>query len=274
MATIIDREQILPILRQEFDALAALGAGFDEATWERSSCLPGWTVKDNLSHIVGTEAMLAGHETPNVDISHLDHVRNPVGQANEAWVESLRGVTGAEVLARFRTVTAERLGALEAMSQADFDAPSWTPAGPDETYGRFMRIRHYDCYSHELDMRDAAEVEDRSDADHVAMALTEPIAALGYIVGKKAGVAKGSSVAIHLTGPVEASHLVDVVERAQVVDALDGEPTASITLDANLFLRLTGGRCPAEGHLDAGRVTLGGDEALARQLATNLAYTI
>lgn len=274
MATIVDRDQILPVLREEFAAIAELGDGFDEATWDTPSCLPGWTVKDNLSHLLGTEAMLAGHETPTVDISHLDHVRNPVGQANEAWVESLRGVPGAEVVARFRTVTAERLGALEAMTQADFDAPSWTPAGPDETYGRFMRIRHYDCYCHELDMRDAAGVQDRTDGDHVAMALTEPVAALGYIVGKKAGVPSGSTAAIHLTGPAEASYFVEVGDRAQVVDSLDGDPTASITLDANLFLRLTGGRCPAEGHLDEGRITLGGDDALARQLATRLAYTI
>ena len=39
------------------------------------------------------------------------------------------------------------------MTQADFDAPSWTPAGRDETYGRFMRIRHYDCFMHEHDIR-------------------------------------------------------------------------------------------------------------------------
>ena len=274
MATIVDRHEILPVLRGEFTAITELCQPFDEATWEQATCLPGWSVKDNLSHLVGTESMLAGVDTPAVDTSHLSHMANPVAQANEAWVESMRPLAGAVVLDRFRTITTERLAALEAMSQEDFDAPSWTPAGPDETYGRFMRIRHYDCYHHELDIRDAVGAPDRTDTSAVAMALTEPVAALGYIVGKRAGVGSGSSIAIHLTGPVEASYLVDVADRARVVDAIDGEPTASLTLDANLFLRLTGGRYDPTPHVDEGRVQLGGDEALARQVATHLAYTI
>lgn len=274
MATIVDRDEIVPILAAEFAAIAELCEPFDEVTWDLPTCLPGWSVKDNLSHLVGTESMLAGVETPKVDISHLTHLRNGIAEANEAWVESLRAVPGAGVLAHFRTITVERLGVLAGMDQAAFDAPSWTPAGPDETYGRFMRIRHYDCYHHELDIRAAVGAPDRTDADHIAMALAEPVAALGYIVGKKVGVRGGSSVAIHLVGPVEASYFVEVVERAQVVDRLDGEPTASITLDPNLFLRLTGGRCDAEPSIESGDLELGGAPDLARRLATNLAYTL
>lgn len=274
MATIVAKDEIVPILRTEWEAVAELCEPFDEAAWDTPTCLPGWTVKDNLSHLVGTESMLNGVETPTVDISHLTHLRNPIAEANEAWVESLREVPGADVLSHFREVTAARLGVLEGMDQADFDAPSWTPAGADETYGRFMRIRHFDAYHHELDMRDAVGQAFRTDADHVAMALTEPAAAMGYIVGKKAGVPQGSSVAIHLTGPVSRTYLVDVAERAQVVERLDAEPTAAITLDANLFLRLSGGRCDPGPYVEDGRVRFDGDHALARQLATNLAYTI
>ena len=98
------------------------------------------------------------------------------------------------MLARFRSVAARRLEALDAMTQADFDAPSWTPAGPDETYGRFMRIRHYDCFLHEADMREALGLPDRVDADQVAAALLEPASGLGYIVGKKARMPSGASV--------------------------------------------------------------------------------
>jgi ubiquinone biosynthesis protein UbiJ len=60
--------------------------------------------------------------------------------------------------------------------------------------------------------------------------------------------------------------------RAKVVDALDGEPTATIALPSSLFLRLAGGRQdPAEALAE---ITLGGDVGLARQLATNFAFTI
>lgn len=270
--TIVDRDEMVDLLHRELDALVALGTSFDDATWERPTCLPGWTVKDVFAHIVGTESMLLGEPAPEADVSGLSHMRNPVAIANEGWVESMRGLSGGEVLERLRTVAARRLAALDAMSQADFDAPSWTPAGED-TYGRFMRTRHYDCYLHELDIREAAGEPDRAEPDHVAAALLEPTSFLGYIVGKKAGMPTGSTVRIRLTGPVDATHLVDVAERATVVDQLDGDPTTGIALDAVLFLRLTGGRRDAAPHLD-GDIRREGDQALAEHLATHLAYTI
>lgn len=273
MPTVVPRDEMVTLLHREMEALAALGASLNEATWKAPSCLPGWTVQDNLAHIVGTESILLGEPAPDVDTSHLTHLANPVAVANEGWVESMRPLPGAEVLDRFRSVSARRLAALDAMSQADFDKPSWTPAGPDETYGRFMRIRHYDCYLHELDMREGAGQPDRVDVGQVASALLEPVSGLGFIVGKRAGIPPGSSVRISLTGPVEATYLVEVGDRAAVVDQLDGEPTAGVTLDAVLFLRLTGGRRDATPHLGTD-IQLEGDEGLAAQLATHLPFTI
>jgi uncharacterized protein (TIGR03083 family) len=271
--TIVDRDVIVDLLRREYAALIALGEPLDEAAWSRPTCLPGWTVKDQLSHLTGTESMLLGEPTPDVDTSQLTHIKNDIGAANEAWVESMRPLSGAEVVERFQTVTDRRLEALDEMTQADFDAPSWTPAGPDETYGRFMRIRHYDCFMHELDQREGLGVADRTDADHVSAALAEPVTSLGFIVGKRAGMPTGARVRIGLHGPVEATHLVEVGERAAVVESLSGEPTVGIDLDAMLFLRLTGGRRDATPHLGTD-IALEGDEDLARQLATHLSFTI
>jgi len=273
MATIVPRDPMVELLHRELSALDDLGAGLDESDWKRPTCLPGWTVQDNLAHVVGTESMLLGDPPPDADISGITGLANPVAEANEVWVESMRPLRGEDVLARFRSVAARRLEALDAMTQADFDAPSWTPAGPDETYGRFMRIRHYDCFLHEADMREALDRPDRVDADQVAAALLEPVSGLGYIVGKKAKVPSGSSVRIHVTGPVDATYLVEVRDRAAVVDSLDGPPTAGIELDAMLFLRLTGGRRPADAHLGTD-IALEGDEELAAQLARHLAFTI
>ena len=49
-------------------------------------------MQDNVAHIVGTEAMLAGEPGPSVDIDRdaNAHVRNDIGVFNEQWVESLR----------------------------------------------------------------------------------------------------------------------------------------------------------------------------------------
>jgi uncharacterized protein (TIGR03083 family) len=272
MATIVDRDRAVALLRAEFDAVAALGATLDEDAWNTATCLPGWTVKDNLAHMYGTESSLAGHPLPDVAVTDAPHLKNDIAKSNEQWIESVRALPGAEVLARFRTVADERLAALDAMSQADFDAPSWTPAGPDETYGRFMRIRFYDCFLHEHDMRDALGLPDRDDPEPVAFAVEEVEPGLGYIVGRKAAMPKGSRIALHLTGAVEHTYLVAVDDRAAVVDAFDGEPTVSLTMPVMLFLRLTGGRTVADAH--AGEIAYAGDDALGHQLAGSLAFTI
>lgn len=273
MPTSVDRDRVVPLLRREFEAVTALCEGLDEDAFDRPTCLPGWSVKDNLSHLVGTESMLDGVEAPEVDVSHLDHVANEIGAFNEMWVESLRGLSGAEVLDRFREVTARRLASLEAMTQQDLDAPSFTPVGRDETYGRFMRIRHYDCFLHEHDMRDALELPDREDPEQLELVLDEVAAGLGYSVGKKAAMPEGARVRIEVTGPVRRTLDYAVSRRAELVDRLDGEPTVRLGVGAMLLLRLTGGRVDPSAHIDTD-VELGGDQALARRLASNLANTI
>lgn len=273
MATIVDRDLAVRLLAEQFAALDELYSGLAADQWELATTLPGWSVRDQLTHLLGTEASLLGEPMPDVDVSGFDHLRNPIAQANEAWVESLRTTAPADVLARWRDVTGRRLEALGAMTQADFDAPSWTPAGPDETYGRFMRIRHYDCFVHEHDARAALGAPDRDDPDHVRSAIDEVATGLGYIVGRKAGLPVGSRVRIDVTGAVADTWLVEIPERAQVVDALSGDPTVTVSMPVMLWLRLTAGREDATGHL-GGDIVLGGDEDLARQLATHLAFTI
>lgn len=264
---------MVDLLRGEFEALASLCSSLSEPDWDTSTCLPGWTVRDVMSHVIGTEAMLCGEPTPEADISHLDHVRNPIAETNERWVESMRAWPGSKMLARFDEVIGRRLAALDAATQHEFDAPSWTPAGPDETYGRFMRIRHFDCFLHEHDIRFAFGVPARDDAADVGSALDEVASGLGYIVGKRAGLPDGSRVRIELTGPAARTYLVEVEGRASVVDALDGPPTVGISLPAMAFLRRAGGRRDGPDGAD-GSVTISGDRALGEQLAANLAFTI
>lgn len=273
MPTIVDRDATVALLRRTWAAIDDLAGGFDDADWDRPTCLPGWTVKDQLSHIAGTEQMLLGEQPPAVDVAHLPHLRNDIATMNEAWVEGNRQRPGAEVLAEFRRATAARLDALDAMDQAAFDAPSWTPAGPDETYGRFMRIRAYDSFLHEHDVRAAVGAPDRPDPDAVASALDETAAALGYIVGRKAGLGEGERVEIRLSGASPRTYLLEVTDRARPVEALSGPVTAGIALDGLLFLRLTAGRIDAD-PLIGDEIELLGDPERARQLATHLAYTL
>jgi len=271
--TIVDKTRTVVLLANEFGALGTLCAQLTGSEWDTPTCLPGWTVRDVLSHVIGTESLLLGEPAPQVDVSHLTDLRNPIAEANEVWVEAQRGLSGPEMLARFADVTGRRLSALEAMSQADFDAPSWTPAGRDETYGRFMRIRHFDCYLHEHDIRYALGIAPREDVDDLASSLEEVATGLGYIVGRRARLPEGSRVRIDLTGPGSRTFLVRVGDRAEVVPELDGPPTVGLEVSATVFLRLTGGRRdPGTDHEK--EVVCTGDPALGRHLVEHLAFTI
>ena len=267
-----DQDRVVDLLGREWSVIADLLAGLDDEAWS-SPALPGWDVRDVISHLIGTERALAGAQHPDVpaDGDVGEHVRNDIGRVNEAWIVALRDCPPAGLLAAFRAVTAERLASLRAMPAEKFNAPSWTPAG-QATYARFMQIRIFDCWMHEQDIRAAVAMPGHEGGPVAEQALDEVVAAIGYIVGKRGRAPDGSSVRIRLTGPVERALHVVVDGRARPVEAIDGEPTASLALSSSLFMRLAGGREDTGAAL--GRIELGGDLALARQLATNLAYTI
>jgi uncharacterized protein (TIGR03083 family) len=250
-------------------------AGLSDQQWQAQSPLPGWTVHDVTAHLIGTESMLQGVATPDadIDVSTLKHVRNDVGVMNERWVRKLRGISADEMLDKFRATTAKRREALSGMSDDDWNQITATPAGPD-TYGRFMRVRAFDCWMHERDIRDAlGRPADTPAGESSRLALDEMAASMGFVVGKLGGAPDGSRVAIELTGPLQRSIYVDVAGRGQVVENFGGhEPTATISLDGLLFTRLAGGRTTPAQHRHA--VTYGGDAAVGKRVVEHLNYVI
>src|SRR5689334_3491606 len=115
-------ETVVAALTAEWAALDALLDGLPPGGWTRPTCRPGWRVTDVVAHLIGTEASLAGDETPDpgVDVRALPHVRGDVAAFNELWVQALRDAAPEEMLARFRDVTARRAARLERMTRSDF----------------------------------------------------------------------------------------------------------------------------------------------------------
>ncbi|MDT5310262.1 MAG: hypothetical protein QOE48_5976, partial [Mycobacterium sp.] len=151
--TELDKSQVLSGLFGTWESLDRLLSGLSEQQWQTPTPLPGWCVRNVVAHIIGTESVLQGLNAPDadIDVSTLDHVRNDVGVANERWVRHLSTESGAELLERFRSITADRRKRLTDMSVDDWNAPTLTPVGP-ESYGRFMRVRLFDCWMHEQDI--------------------------------------------------------------------------------------------------------------------------
>jgi len=272
--TELDKSDVLSGLFGTWDSLDRLLTGLSEQQWRTPTSLPGWCVHDVVAHIIGTESVLQGLSAPDadVDVSALGHVRNDVGIANERWVRHLSTESGAELQERFRSITVDRRKRLTDMSVDDWNAPTLTPVGP-ESYGRFMRVRLFDCWMHEQDIRDGLG-RPSSDAELSGpagrLALDEIAATMGYVVGKLGQAPDGSRVAIELTGPLTRTIRVDVDGRAQVVDDFGGsDPTSTIRLDGLLFTRLAGGRTD-----DATGVEFSGDTEVGARIVERWNFVI
>jgi uncharacterized protein (TIGR03083 family) len=269
----IPKDRTVDALASVWSSIRELLGTLTDDQWSLPTALPGWDVKANVAHIIGTEAMMLGDPAPEVTVDRdvATHVRNDIGAFNEVWVQALTDETPAEVLARFDDVTARRLTVLREMPQAEWDAESFTPAGRD-TYGRFMQIRVFDCWFHEQDIREAVGRPGHIAGQAVVVALDEVTTALGFVVGKRAGAPQGSTVTFELTGSSGRTIHVVVGERAQVVDRLEGPATVTITLPVLPFTRLCGGR--AEYQAVSDHVSIRGDVELGEKILRKLTYTI
>ncbi|MEZ5170346.1 MAG: maleylpyruvate isomerase family mycothiol-dependent enzyme [Acidimicrobiia bacterium] len=255
-------EPVVDLLASEFVALDALCGELDPGDWDRPTDLPGWSVRDNVAHVIGTERMLLGHEVPELPRGDYPHVTSALGEFNEAWVEAYRSHTGDEVLAAYRDVVGERLDALRAMSAEDFDRPGFTPVG-EAPYRVFMRIRAFDIWMHEQDIRRAVGCPGSLDGPNADDAVDWLLRSAPMVVGKRAGASDGSSVVLELTGGVPRTVAIGVDGRAAVLDSVPEDPTARLTMASEVYCRLAGGRMTAADALADGLVETEGDAELA-----------
>jgi uncharacterized protein (TIGR03083 family) len=275
--TKLDKPAVLAGLFAVWADIEELLGGLTAEQWQAPTPLPGWNVHDVVAHMIGVESMLQGADTPvaDVDVSTLKHVRNDVGVMNERWVRKLRGLSTGELLEKFGDTTVQRRKALSGLSNHEWNDVTATPAGPD-TYGRFMRVRDFDCWMHEQDIRDAvgeSGIVSELVGPAAELALDEMAASMGFVVGKLGGAPDRSRVSIELTGPLGRTINVAVQGRGRVVDDFgDDDPTSTIRLDGLLFTRLAGGRTTVAQH--QGAVRYGGDLQVGQRVVEHLNYVI
>ena len=87
-----------------------------------------------------------------------------------------------------------------------------------------MRVRIFDCWMHEHDIRDASgdPPTPTSTGRTSRLALDEIAASMGFVVGKLGGAPDGSRVRARADRPAAAHHQRAVEGRARVVDDFGG----------------------------------------------------
>jgi uncharacterized protein (TIGR03083 family) len=222
--------------------------------WDLPTGCPGWTVRDQASHMIWSMHLHAGRDEPERELPELPHLGSPIADYMERAVEARRGRPGTDVFAEYEAARAEA-GAV--LADADLDADSVGPMGTTMPRRRFLTISVFDQWAHGQDIRRAVGRSgdlDSPAADHslgyVAGALARPLA-------ERVPALAGRAVSFELTGP------------SMSFTAGEGEPAATITLPRERFVGLMCGRSDVEGAADA----IDGDGALAAAVLANLAVT-
>jgi len=249
---------------------------FDEPT----EC-PGWTVKDQISHVVGIESWLDGAPTPRLDLPDLPHVKNEAGRFIELWVHERRPLEGEDVVGELEDVLASRTRTLR-----DPDLlPETVVKGPSgrAPAATVLTQRICDVWVHEQDIRAALGRPGNLDSPAAAVFVSVIIARLPRIVAKSAGIEVGQAVIFDITGPVVGRAGARVVEGQDGVphgDALfTGEQpeagaegtfeTTSITLTTDALTRCAAGRRPVAEVPH----TVHGNADVARRVMEHLCIT-
>ncbi len=271
-------QQLVDMMESVWRSIGELCDGLTEAEWKTATDCPGWSVQDQVSHLVGSETGILGDPDPDHAPSEeaLAHTRSEQGRHNELLVDFRRPWAGAQVLSDFRAKTARRVDFLRSRSDEDFAAEMQTPVGP-APMAEFISIRIMDAWVHEQDIRRALDRPGHFDSPAAAHALNRVIRAMPFVAARRAQAPDGATVVIDISGPAGRSISIGVDGgRGREIDPAPGHgepvepPTVRISLDGETFGCLGCGRWEPGEVLRSGRVSMEGDAALGESIVRQM----
>ena len=248
--------------------LLSLTEGLTPQQWLLPTPCPGWTVADVVSHISDLDGYFLGDERPAHEPmwADLPHVTTPAAQFTEVGVDYRRGRSGVELITELKDITARRA---DQLSGADMsETVEWFFG--QRTIDQLMRIRTFDIWLHEQDIRDAIGQPGGEDSDAAHIAAARMLEVLPMLFVKGAGATGGQSLQLVLTGPGVTGTWgigVDDDGRAHFADVVD--PEVTVTMSWPLFAR----RCAGRISVSDAQVTVVGDQHLGQRFLDALAFT-
>lgn len=269
-----DLRSLMAPWQQTVQAVVDLGRGCDERDFATPTECPGWTVQDQLSHVVGIELWMAGEPEPDHAPPAADHVRTELGRRVEVAVDLRRGRPGREVVEELAAVLARRLEQLADPAVSPEDE-TVSPLGGVMPLADVLRMRTFDVHTHEQDVRRALGRPGGLDTPAAGVALAWLRRGLGRVVARGARTEPGRVVVLDVEGPGGFTDAVAVEagpdrrSRGTVLPQPPERADAVLRLSTEAFLRRSCGRWPAE----ATPVRTEGDAALAARVLEALAVT-
>ena len=260
---------------ESIEAISELVQPLAEGEWNRRTACPGWSVRDVVSHVIGLECELLGDPRPIHTLPRdLYHVVDEAGRYMEIQVDVRRHHTGPEMTSELEYTIIRRSRQLRGEKrQPDEEVRSVLPGGAPVTLEQQLRMRAFDVWVHEQDIRRALGKPGNLDSAGAYVARDVLIEALPKVVAKDAGAPADSVVVFDVSGPVEFLRTVrvDGQGRGHVDGSPSLGPTVGLTLNWETYLRLACGRVRPEAVAD--QVKVEGDQALAGAVLSHFAVT-
>ncbi|MEV4679775.1 maleylpyruvate isomerase family mycothiol-dependent enzyme [Streptomyces kurssanovii] len=255
------------------EAIAELVGPLVEGEWNRATPCPGWSVRDIVSHVIGMECEMLGDPRPIHSLPRdLYHVQSEFARYMEMQVDVRRHHTAPEMTAELEYTMIRRARQLRNENRSP-DALIRAPLGAEQTVEVAYRMRAFDAWVHEQDLRTALNKPGNLDSPGAYVARDVLLQGLPKVVAKEAGAPANSAVVFDVHGPLEFLRTVRVDSDGR--GSIDGSPSlgplVTLALDWETYYRLACGRVRAAAVPD--RIKVDGDTELAAAILREFAVT-
>ncbi|MHC5702918.1 maleylpyruvate isomerase family mycothiol-dependent enzyme [Streptomyces sp. PKU-MA01144] len=255
------------------EAISELVQPLAEGEWNRPTPCPAWSVRDIVSHIIGMECEMLGDPRPIHSLPRdLYHVRSEFARYMEMQVDVRRHHTAPEMTSELEYTIIRRNRQLRNENRSP-ETMVRAPLGAEQTLEQAYRMRAFDVWVHEQDLRAALNAPGNLDSPGAFVARDQFISALPKVVAKGAGAPPHSAVVVDVHGPVEFLRTVRV--GADGRGTVDGSPSlgpaVTLALDWETYVRLAAGRVRPAAVAD--RIKIEGDPGLAEAILESFAVT-
>jgi uncharacterized protein (TIGR03083 family) len=266
-------EELVAMLQSTWTSIETLLTKLSDEEWGVLTDCPGWTVRDQVSHLIGFEQQwFLRKSVPPIEADAYAYVQNELGASNEAWITQRRSAGPNTLRTELSHVIEARIVQLNAARHFPQGLSTIiTTFRGDETMRDALALRLFDIWVHEQDIRRAVGVTGNNEGPAMLHARDRMLDSLPWVAAKQAKLPEGSIVGVALYGSAQLLKVVRVIDgRGELVHAASHRPTAALTMHEETFLLATTGRVAAATLLERGKISLRGDIELGTQMALAL----
>ncbi|MFE6764157.1 maleylpyruvate isomerase family mycothiol-dependent enzyme [Streptomyces sp. NPDC057689] len=255
------------------ESIAELVNPLTEGEWNGRTPCPNWSVRDIVSHIIGMECEQLGDPRPIHTLPRdLFHVQSDFARYMEMQVDVRRHHTAPEMTSELEYTIIRRSRQLRNETR-DPETKVRAPLGAEQTLETALRMRAFDVWVHEQDLRTTLGKPGNLDSPGALVARDILLLGLPKVVAKSAGAPVDSAVVLDVHGPLEFMRTVrvDADGRGSLDVAPSLGPVVTLSMDWETYVRLACGRVRPAAVAD--RIKAEGDQELADAILQHFAVT-